>query len=489
MKETHLVGIDLGTKKLALAVGTREEGRIKILYYNEFPSDGISHSKILNTAKLSKALRSAVDMAGNCLGVKITAAKVGCQKYEIHQSDSCGNVTLGGDQYVTREVLDNLEQNAWEEIGKNLDEGDEILGTVAQGFSTDDEICICQDDVMGMISSQVGANYKIYTGRKSAKRNIEAAFAECAIADARMEFDPLTPGAVLLSENERRGGVALVDFGAGATSVSIFSGGTLRHYAGIPFGGRNITLDIQNVCGISETLAENIKLQYGGCLPNELGSMGEKTIRITDKDSGKKTEITVKDLSETITARVREILDAVLWEIQQSGFADSLRCGIVVTGGCAPMLNLCPMIKKISGYSARIAAPSVNMFDADMTFFTPGASAVAALLLKLSETSPTDCTTEKEEEKKTVETPHQEPAAQEESEGGAKENEPAEKEEEGEEEPWFGNLFSLGKKKPKAEKKPKQPSKPKEPKQENEGTRLFEGLFGDDENNNEDDMV
>lgn len=500
MKDKHLVSIDLGTKKIALAVASPEDGRLKVLYYNEFPSDGISHSKILNTARLSKSLENAVGSAEKCLGIKIEQARVSCQKYDIRQSEASSNASLSSDQYITKDVLDGLEQDAWEDAQRSMDISEEILGSVAQVYNTEENYNISYENIQGMIGREVNAHYKIYSGRKTAKKNVETAFAERGIDFARMEFDPQTPGLVLLSQNERNNGVALVDMGAGATSVSIFYGGTLRHYAGIPFGGRSITMDIQNVCGISEKLAENIKLQFGGCLPNELGTLGEKTLRITDADSGKKTEITVKDLSEIITARVQEILEAVMWEIQQSGFADKLNCGIVITGGCSTMLNLCPFIKRLSGYSARVASPSANLFNAtDKIFYSPTASAVATMLYKLSkEESLGDCTKEAAPESKKVEVaPITEIPFQ--AEEPLFEEEKPQQKEENSSESWLTSWFSRGKKshqeKAEVEEEEKEVPVENQPyqnsgkaksknKKEEEGG-IFELLFGD--NNNPDD--
>ena len=53
---------------------------------------------------------------------------------------------------------------------------------------------------------------------------------------------------------------------------------------------------------------------------------------------------------------------AVLYEIYQSGFADSLRSGIVITGGCAQTANLGNFIYDISGYRTRTGYP-LNLFS------------------------------------------------------------------------------------------------------------------------------
>ena len=82
------------------------------------------------------------------------------------------------------------------------------------------------------------------------------------IAAMRKYFTAESTAKAVLKASEMENGVALIDFGGGCTSVSIYHGNIMRHYASIPFGGRNITHDIKTECQISEHLAENIKLEY-----------------------------------------------------------------------------------------------------------------------------------------------------------------------------------------------------------------------------------
>ena len=131
----------------------------------------------------------------------------------------------------------------------------------------------------------------------------------------------------------------------------------MRHYASIPFGGKNITDDIKSECQISEKLAENIKMAFGACMPDRLQSLSEKIIHIRSNSTEPDKQLPVKYLSEIITARVEEIMTAILYEIQESGFADMLRSGIVVTGGSAQIPNLGAFINELSGFRVRTGYP------------------------------------------------------------------------------------------------------------------------------------
>ena len=128
--------------------------------------------------------------------------------------------------------------------------------------------------------------------------------------------------------------------------------------AAIPFGGKSITNDIDTECKIfSETLAENIKLAHGICMPEKLQNMNEKILRINIGTTAQYKDLPVKYLSEVITCRVQEIMEAILYEIQKSGFADRLLSGVVLTGGGANLANCGNFITELSGYSVRIGYP------------------------------------------------------------------------------------------------------------------------------------
>lgn len=386
MEDKYIVTIDLGTRNLSLAVGKLDDnGKIEICYYNDFPSEGISHGKVLNPTKLGRALETAVNSAGNFLGIKINEVMVGCQKYDIRQVEKKVVMEIDAQQCICTKQLEMLEDLAAEQVIGELENGEEILSLVVQSFNTDDEFSVSECDIVGMMSSHIEGVYKIFIGKSASSKYIDAAFSSIGINLVRKVFVPDYMGKCCLSRSELDGGVALLDLGAGASSVSVFYGGVLRHYGAIPFGSRNITADIANLCEINDILAENVKMGFGGCMPDKLESLGEKTLRITDTESSDRTEFTAKYLSEIITAREKEILDALLYEIQLSGYADKLKNGVVVVGGGANMLNICNFIKLISGYNARVGAPSRSIFNSGISsFFNMSAAMQAALLLRFS---------------------------------------------------------------------------------------------------------
>ena len=356
--DKHIVAIDLGTSKIALTVAKVEGNDVQILYYHESESKGIRYSSVFNVKDVTETLSAAVARAEDALNIKITQAVVGMPKYPIKEVSANAELQdRGEDTDITEDDINLLKSFAQDSYPLDESGKTAIYGAVAQSFSDGENFQIIEEDIIGMTSDVLEGNFKIFIGKKSDLTKIDQVMSRCEITALQKFFTADTTAKAVLNNSEMENGVALVDFGAGCTSVSIYHGNIMRHYASIPFGGKNITDDIKSEAQISSKLAENIKLAFGACMPDKLQSLSEKVIQIRCNSSEGDKSISVKYLSEIITARVEEIMMAVLYEIEKSGFADMLRSGIVITGGVAQCANICNFIHDISGYKVRTGYP------------------------------------------------------------------------------------------------------------------------------------
>ena len=334
--DKHIVAIDLGTSKIALTVAKVIGEDIQVIYYKETPSAGIRYSYVFNVMQVTDPLRNAIVQAEEELGIKITQAVVGMPKFPVRQESSNAEMhDRGHDTDITAEDIDGLKNFAKSLYPLEDPSREAIYGAVAQSFSDGENFQIIESDIIGMTSDTLEGNFKIFIGKKSDLTKIDTVTTRTEVAAMRKYFTAESTAKAVLTNSEMENGVALIDFGGGSTSVSIYHGNIMRHYASIPFGGKNITHDIKMECQISESLAENIKLAFGACMPEKLQSLSDKIIHIRSNSAEPDKQLPVKYLSEIITARVEEIIMAILYEIEKSGFADMLRSGIVVTGGCA----------------------------------------------------------------------------------------------------------------------------------------------------------
>jgi len=365
MEEMNIVAIDLGTSKIALTVAKVNGNDVQIAYYKEMPSAGIKYSSVWNINQVTDPLSRIIRDAEEALDIKITQAVIGMPKYPVRQESNSAIVKdRGEDTDITAEDIADLKSYAEDSYPLADPAKEAIYGAVAQSFSDGEYFQIIENDIIGMASDVLEGNFKIFIGKKSDLKKIDSVMTKTGIAARKKYFTADTTAKAVLTESEMENGVALIDFGGGSTSVSIYHGNIMRHYASIPFGGKNITDDIKSECQISERLAENIKLAYGACMPEKLQSLSEKVLHIRSSNTEPDKQITVKYLSEIITARIEEIIMAMLYEINESGFADMLRSGIVITGGVAQTANLSNFIYDLSGYRVRTGYPKQQFSNA-----------------------------------------------------------------------------------------------------------------------------
>lgn len=358
MEERYIAAVDLGSSKIAVTVAQIDGMDIQIIYYRETPSQGVRNSMVFNPQKASYKVKEALELAESELRIKILQVVVGLPRYAIRQETARATLDRTDKEVsITPEEIEFLKTDAVGTYPLGDPEKDITYGTVAQSFSTEDYLNAHENDIVGMVSDTLDGNFRVFIGSKRASANVDRIFNVIDKACAQKYFVPESTARAVLTSEERENGVALVEIGAGTTSVTIYHNNILRHYASIPFGGQTVTNDIRIECGTSERLAENIKLAFGVCMPDKLLSLREKIIQINNKESGTCKQLSVKYLSEIITSRMKEIIEAVLYHIQQSGYADTLRSGVVITGGGASLPNLSSYFKELSGYNVRIGYP------------------------------------------------------------------------------------------------------------------------------------
>ena len=172
-------------------------------------------------------------------------------------------------------------------------------------------------------------------------------------------LEPLASSEAVLTDEEKEAGVVLVDIGGGTTDVAIYYDNVIRHTAVIPFGGNMVTEDIKQGCSILQKQAEDLKVKFGYAIGDIAPE--NKVVSIPGIAGREPKEISFKNLAYIIQSRMEEILDAVNFEIQNSGFAEKLTAGVVITGGGAMLKNLPQLVKYKTAMDVRLGHPNVHL--------------------------------------------------------------------------------------------------------------------------------
>ena len=386
MEDRYIVSIDLGTFKIALAVACVCGNDVRIVYYKETPANGMRSSRILNENKVAQPLMKAISDAEDILGIKITGAVLGMPRFYVRTEENSATIEREEDSYISAEEIEDLKNFAQDSYPIEDPEHETVYGAIAQSFSTEEEFQLIEDDVIGMSGRKLEGNFKVFIGNKSSLERIDRVMKTAGIIAMKKYFVPQLTAAATLFPSEMENGVALIDFGGGCTSLSIYYKNVLRYYSSIPFGGMNVTKDIQMESKTTLPLAENIKLAYGACMPEKLQNLSEKQLLLKSANGEADKRLSVKYLSEIITSREEEIMLAMLYEIGRSKFADRLQNGIVITGGGAQMTNLANFITELSGYAVRMGRPNFRgVFNCCTGLNSPSAGTAVGLIMAARE--------------------------------------------------------------------------------------------------------
>ena len=133
----------------------------------------------------------------------------------------------------------------------------------------------------------------------------------------------------------------LVDMGAETTTVSIYKDGSLRYFATLPMGGRNITRDITSL-SLLEERAEDIKITMGNAIARETASnLNMNGIRMSD-------------VSNLIVARSEEIVANVVEQLKYAGLKDSdLPAGLICIGGGTKLNGMLDLLARQTALPVR----------------------------------------------------------------------------------------------------------------------------------------
>ena len=146
----------------------------------------------------------------------------------------------------------------------SMREGRAVLHSLPIGYSIDGGNGI--RDPRGMLGSRFGVDMHVATTDVAAARNLMLAVERCHLAVEAMVASPYVAGLSVLADDEADLGAAVVDMGAGTTTMAVFLGGRFIHSEGFALGGHNVTLDIARGLNASVADAEQIKTFYGSVL-------------------------------------------------------------------------------------------------------------------------------------------------------------------------------------------------------------------------------
>jgi cell division protein FtsA len=362
-RRTALVAaLDVGSSKVACLIArlrphppqqvlTRRSHAVEVVGYGHAAARGTKAGGVVNLAQAEEAIRQAVDGAERMASVEIESVVLSISAGRLASDLFAAEIGIAGSAVSAGDIGRVLSAGN----RHSLREGRAVLHSLPIGYSIDGGNGI--RDPRGMLGSRFGVDMHVATMDVAAARNLMLVVERCHLAVEALVASPYVAGLSVLADDEADLGAAVVDMGAGTTTVAVFLGGRFMHSEGFALGGHNVTLDIARGLNASVADAERIKTFYGSVL---VGGSDERDM-ITVPPVGDEREqaqlVPRSALVHIIKPRVEEILEMVRDRLAASPFAAEARGRVILTGGASQMTGLSELAARILGRPVRIGRP------------------------------------------------------------------------------------------------------------------------------------
>jgi cell division protein FtsA len=348
--EGVIFSIDIGTTKVCALVGELHQGQIQIVGLGQEPARGMRKGMIVDVAQATVAIAKSIEKAEHSSGYDLSRALVSMAGEHISSTNSRGTVAIGRNgEGVTHEDIERALDAAQ---AISVPYNREIVHLVPRSYTLDD-----QEEVrspVGLHGYRLEVEAHIVTAASPALMNLSRTIDNVGIEVEDFVLNSLASGEAVLEPTEREMGVIVADIGGGTTDLALYMQGTVWHTKVIPIGGFHVTNDIAIGLRVPYEIAEEIKLRYGDCRPDQIDPGVVFTV---EPFGGEKIQVGRQDLAQVIEARAEEIFHLILQDIKRSGYDGLLPAGIVLTGGASQLRGITQVAQRILGVPARVAKP------------------------------------------------------------------------------------------------------------------------------------
>jgi len=339
-KERVVVGLDVGTTKVAALVGNVIDGTIEIIGLGKAESHGLEKGVVVDIGRTIASIRKAVEEAENMADVKVDSVYVGIAGKHITSINNSGTVSINRpDRIIAQDDVRRVVDTAQ---AIQLPSESEMIHVIPRQYIVDGQDGIT--DPVGMTGTRLEVDVHIVTGAITAVHNLVRCVESLGIRIRQIVLEPLASSMAVLSSAEKELGVILMDIGGGTTDISVFRGGDIWFSKVIPIAGEHITNDI--TVGLQTPIeeAELVKKQAGTALVESVGE--DEKIEVATIGGDEKKTVSRKKLAKIIEPRVEELLDLGLQEVEDAGYRDLVPAGLVLTGGTS-------LLKGIAEFAAQ----------------------------------------------------------------------------------------------------------------------------------------
>ncbi len=356
-REPIYAAIDIGTSKvLSVVARLGPEGELKPLGMGSAPSLGVGQGVIDDFNQVKDSIRDSLDESLRYVGRNpVEEFFVVVNGDHLVSENSTEMLGSGGDSLtVTEQHLRSLISSASGVLQQQLDNrSEQMLHIIPMRYRLDGVAGV--RDPTGLHTNELELEAHVVRGMSVPLGNIARALQACKIRVEGMVSHPLASAEGVLTADEREMGVAIVDIGAGTIKTAAYREGTPFYSSVVPMGGNQLTRDMAVALRMPYQIAEELKLNHGHVLPDDLDPYEEVLIPATQVQP--KRVVRRMELCEPLYLRSLQMLKLINEELSKAAMDSPPHGGIVLTGGAARMPGFAEMTARGLRTQVRVGAP------------------------------------------------------------------------------------------------------------------------------------
>jgi len=363
-KRSALVAaLDIGTSKIACLIARlkphppqevlrRRSHAVEVIGFSHTGARGMKAGNVVDLVEAEEAVRHAVDLAERSAHRQVESVIVSVAAGRLASELFAASVDIPGGTVSESDIARVLAAGS-RQSGRD---GRVVLHSMPIGYALDDARGV--RDPRGMLARRFGVDMHVVTADIAAARNLMLAVERCHLSVEAMVATPYVAGLSVLADDESDLGAAVIDMGAGTTTMAVFSSGRFLHADSFALGGFHVTMDLARGLSASIYDAERIKTLYGSVLSGGLDERDMITVPTVGVDERDPPQFVSRaTLTRIIKPRVEEILEMVRDRLAASPFAAEPRARVVLTGGASQLVGMSELANRILGRPVRIGRP------------------------------------------------------------------------------------------------------------------------------------
>ena len=346
-----MLGIDVGTQYIRAVALSEYLGEISVIANAEVKNNGgMSKGVVTKLSGPVPALQMAMVEIDKISGKSLNTAYVSINGSHVGAVKTQGMISITGGEAISNNDLGRIREISLAGVIPN---NREALAIIPLNYTVDGQTGI--RDPLGMNGIKLEMQASVVSALSPSCVNLRKLTASAGIEADRIVPTAMAAARLVLTEQQRENGVAVVDFGASTTSVAVFMDGFLQHYEVLNAGANNITNDLAIGLAVNPAIAEEIKLRYVSA------DFPESDRAITTKIADETVTFTKNEVNQIVRERLIDIFERVEKILKQAGYAQKLPEGLVIVGGGAMMRNLDKFVKDLLGMAVRIGTSNVKL--------------------------------------------------------------------------------------------------------------------------------